>query len=140
MTNSQRLAKVRACLLRWISEHPPQQAPESPASSETEPESVPSIVRESILIRNEFFCGRRFFTSEHSAVWFVEEDELKIFHQDGSLLCVLSGHEIDAANEETSDVVAHPAAEILKLPAREDAVASDTTTPSESPETIRRAA
>lgn len=146
MTNSQRLAKVRACLLQWISEHPAEQAPES---SEMEPESTPSIVRESILMRNEFFCGRRFFTPEHYAIWFIEEDELKIYHQSGSLLGVLNGQEIDEAvdgsSAETSGISASPAADILKLPARDAAVATNSTAANstddgKSQEPVRRAA
>ncbi len=86
MTNSQRLATVRARLIQWLADranrlnHP--SAPTSP------------IVRESILIRDEFYCGRRFHTADHQAVWFIEEDELKIYRSSGQLECVLSGEEI----------------------------------------------
>ena len=88
MTNSQRLAIVRACLTNWLSEQ--QGLGGSPIGSEN------PILRESVLIRNEFYCGRRFHTSEHQAVWFIEEDELKIYRNSGELVCVLSSTEINS--------------------------------------------
>jgi hypothetical protein len=42
-------------------------------------------VSESILLRDGLYCGRRFQTGDVHAVWFVEEDELKIYAEDGSL-------------------------------------------------------
>ena len=41
---------------------------------------------ESLLIRGGFFCGRRFEMDGFCAVWFVEEDELKIYDRDGKVL------------------------------------------------------
>lgn len=41
---------------------------------------------ESLLIRDGFFCGRRFEMDGLCAVWFVEEDELKVYDRDGALL------------------------------------------------------
>jgi hypothetical protein len=63
-------------------------------------------LRESILIRDDFFCGRRFYTADHHAVWFIEQDELKIYDTDGDLLCVLAGCEIETDHR----------ADILRLP------------------------
>jgi len=55
----------------------------------------PSIISESMLIREEFFCGRKFKMANHNAIWFIEEDRLKIYANSGGLLRVLSGSEID---------------------------------------------
>ncbi len=41
---------------------------------------------ESLLIRSGFFCGRRFEMDGLSAIWFVEENELKVYGRDGQLL------------------------------------------------------
>jgi hypothetical protein len=86
MTNSQRLATVRARLLQWL-------------AKQGEPGELPGgsdhpITQESILIRDEYYCGRRFHTAAHQAVWFIEEDELKIYRNSGELECVLTGQEI----------------------------------------------
>jgi len=87
MTNSHRLASVRARLRRWI--------------SETTDEGVSDkIVRETILIGNEFYVGRKFQTQSHRAVWFIEEDELKIYGADNQLLSVLSSEEIDQIDDD----------------------------------------
>ena len=40
-------------------------------------------IEEAILIRDGFYCGRRFQCGELKAVWFVEEDQLKIYNQEG---------------------------------------------------------
>lgn len=45
-----------------------------------------SSIRETILIQNGFYCGRRFSCNESHAVWFVEEGELKFYGPDGSVL------------------------------------------------------
>ncbi len=82
MTNSQRLATVRNRLKEWIAQTHP--------GDFSEP-----ILREAILIRDEFYVGRRFYTDSYRAIWFIEQDELKIFGPDGQLACVLSRDEID---------------------------------------------
>ena len=41
---------------------------------------------ESLLIRDGYFCGRRFEMDGLCAVWFVEENQLKIYDRDGKLL------------------------------------------------------
>lgn len=90
MTNSQRLAKVRTRLLRWLADQT--------ASSESEPGHVDPeavILSESILIRDEYYCGRRFHTATHDAVWFLEEDELKIYDGQRQLCATLSSEDID---------------------------------------------
>lgn len=47
-----------------------------------------SQLRESILIKDGFFCGRRFQIDGLTAVWFVEESELKFYDREGNLLDV----------------------------------------------------
>lgn len=58
-----------------------------------------TIDSESILIRDEFYCGRRFRSALHHAIWFTEQDELKLYRIEGGLQCVLRGSQIDAVME-----------------------------------------
>jgi len=83
MTNSQRLASVRSALRKWISDR------QDDDSDVNEPAS------EAMLIRDGFFCGRRFRFKNFHAVWFLEEDELKIRDHAGTVLAILTGAEID---------------------------------------------
>jgi hypothetical protein len=46
-------------------------------------------LEETILIRNGFYCGRRFATSGAHAVWFCEENQLKFYGAHGKVLYVL---------------------------------------------------
>ncbi len=111
MTNSHRLATIRDRLIRWIADE--HGRVESSDSDET---SAPPIVSESILIRDEFYCGRRFDLGTHRAVWFFEQDELKIFRKSGKLECILTGDEISlppACEAAPND--------ILQMPTRSDA-------------------
>ena len=96
MTNSQRLAIVRDCLNCWLQDQ------------DNDDENGELILRESILIRNEFFCGRQFHSRHHRAIWFIEEDELKIYGPDRELVAVFDSQKISAA------VDSEP--KILKLP------------------------
>ena len=98
MTNFQRLATVRTRFLRWL-----QDADQR--SEELGPEGS-LIHRESMLIRDEFFCGRKFHAQHYTAVWFIEEDVLKIHRADGSLELVLRGSEIDDLKADESPVEA----------------------------------
>ena len=43
---------------------------------------------ESILIRDGYYCGRRFRLGELEAIWFVDEDQLKVYDE-GSLVRVI---------------------------------------------------
>lgn len=135
MTNSQRLATVRARLLRWLAAEHIGHAEQSVGTGQHEsagPNSQPAaILSESILIRNEFYCGRQFHTESHRAVWFIEEDELKIYRTRGELVCVLSSEEIDAVADDAVRPADSP--DVLKLPAPIDR--ND-----ESDDEIRRAA
>jgi len=44
--------------------------------------------QETVLIRDGYYCGHRFSTERHKAVWFLEENQVKFFDADGKLLRV----------------------------------------------------
>lgn len=44
---------------------------------------------ETVLIRDGHYCGRRFEMSGMSAVWFIEENQIKFFDADGALHTVV---------------------------------------------------
>jgi len=46
-------------------------------------------VRESIMIRQGAYCGRRFETADGYAIWFVEEGQIKVFRASGRMVEVL---------------------------------------------------
>jgi hypothetical protein len=48
-----------------------------------------SRLEETILIRQGFYCGRRFHAESGHAIWFCEEDELKFYGEEGQVLCVV---------------------------------------------------
>ena len=125
MTNFQRLATVRTRFLNWL-----QDADQRSEELDTDGSS---ILRESMLIRDEFFCGRKFHAQHFTAVWFIEEDVLKIHRADGTLELVLRGAEIDVCEQDASDVEAQNAA-VLQLnqqPARDDASPEDVSSTAE---------
>src|SRR5438270_12392397 len=43
-------------------------------------------LRESLLMRSGAYCGRRFEAVGGSAVWFAEENQIKFFAADGSVV------------------------------------------------------
>jgi len=45
-------------------------------------------LQETILIRDGFYCGRRFQSDHMQAIWFIEEDELKFYAVDGGVVRV----------------------------------------------------
>lgn len=47
-------------------------------------------LRETILIRNGLYCGRKFECLGHHVVWFAEENEIKFFSPEGKLLLASS--------------------------------------------------
>jgi len=49
----------------------------------------PAEMRETILIRDGYYCGRRFETEAAAAVWFMEENQVKVYQADGKVVCVL---------------------------------------------------
>tara|TARA_R110002049_G_scaffold2750_2_gene21556 strand:- start:374141 stop:374608 length:468 start_codon:yes stop_codon:yes gene_type:complete len=128
MTNSQRLAAVRMRLEQWLHEQ-----------SGAQDESSPKILGESILIRDGFYCGRQFDAGDYRAVWFMEEDELKIASSDGKWLCSLSGEALvpQLAQPQTDE----PPAVISMSPAKPEPAADVSQTDRESgDQEIRRAA
>ena len=46
-------------------------------------------LHETILIKGGNYCGRRFATDGGHAIWFAEEDQLKMCGADGRVLCVI---------------------------------------------------
>jgi hypothetical protein len=50
---------------------------------------VADELEETILIRNGFYCGRRFATAAAHAVWFCEENQLKFYGEQGTVLRVI---------------------------------------------------
>jgi hypothetical protein len=40
---------------------------------------------ETILVRDGYYCGRRLECDGLSVVWFVEENQVKFYHRDGSV-------------------------------------------------------
>jgi hypothetical protein len=101
MTNSQRLAKVRSALRQWVA----MQVHELAKSNDhaTDNASIhPKFGHESLLIRRGFYCGRRFEFHPYHAIWFLEEDQLKIFAADDRLLATMTAQEIDRWSEESS--------------------------------------
>lgn len=59
-------------------------------------------VRETILIRDGYYCGRRYECDGLQAIWFIEENQLKFHSQDGRVLEVRSAGE--ALREAASSV------------------------------------
>ena len=41
--------------------------------------------RETVLIQDGYYCGRRFDCDGLRAVWFAEENELKLYDHDGNV-------------------------------------------------------
>jgi hypothetical protein len=50
-------------------------------------------ISETILVRHNHYCGRRFRGSGLHAVWFIEEDEIKLYARDGEMVRVTSARE-----------------------------------------------
>ena len=45
-----------------------------------------SPMLETTLIRDGSYCGRRFSLSGYSAIWFIDEQQVKLYGQNGTLL------------------------------------------------------
>lgn len=50
----------------------------------------PTEFSESILIKSGNYCGRRFAGEGGHAIWFVEENQLKLYNAEGKLTQVIS--------------------------------------------------
>ena len=53
-------------------------------------------LREAVLIRDGHYCGHRFSRGELSAVWFFEEDQIKIYGRDRKLVQIGTTAEVDS--------------------------------------------
>lgn len=49
-----------------------------------------SLMLETTLIRDGAYCGRKFTLSGYSIIWFIDEQQIKLFGQNGSLLQSMS--------------------------------------------------
>lgn len=59
-----------------------------------------SPIYETILIRDDFYCGRRFATKDMEAVWFIEENQVKFYSEDGTVVRVEDASQIVAKHAE----------------------------------------
>ena len=48
--------------------------------------AVDAATHETLLIHNGTYCGHRLQKGVYSAVWFIEEDQVKVFGPTGALL------------------------------------------------------
>lgn len=55
-------------------------------------ESEETVLRETVLIRDGHYCGHKFSNDQLDAVWFIEEDEIKIYDANHRLIRVDSQH------------------------------------------------
>lgn len=46
----------------------------------------PSTLLETTLIRNGSYCGRRFSLLGFSVIWFIDEQQIKLYGQNGALI------------------------------------------------------
>jgi hypothetical protein len=68
-------------------------------------------LRETILIRDGLFCGRKFRCCGHSVVWFMEENQIKFFGPAGNLLRTASPEQCLASLDQAShNAASHNAA------------------------------
>lgn len=117
MTPSQKLARARNCVYDFCRDQFPDE--------ETQ-------LRDSIFINDGFYRGRRFRSDKISAIWFAEEDQLKIHSLDGACLASWDEAELALRAEETGPST-------LPMPTR--ATDHDQSQPNESDsEAVRRAA
>lgn len=80
MTPSQKLTRARNCVHAYCHEQFPEETIE---------------LHDSIFISDGFYRGRRFRCEQATAVWFAEEDQLKIHMPDGA--CVASWNAAEMA-------------------------------------------
>jgi hypothetical protein len=65
-------------------------------------------VSETILIRHDHYCGRRFRMDTLQAIWFIEEDEIKVYAPSGEVVRVTSAR----------DALQHPSQREPAVPVR----------------------
>ena len=73
MTNLQRLSAVRDAVGQWFANH-----------AAVDEDS--SNLIETLLIRDGFYCGRRFQLGDCSAIWFAEEQQVKFYDATGQFV------------------------------------------------------
>ena len=81
MTNSQRQSMARRCFLHWIGEQGGSEsalAPLNDLRSKPEVSNQDLILREGMVIRDDYFLGRRFVTESFNAIWFGFEHVSKV--------------------------------------------------------------
>ncbi|SMP54100.1 hypothetical protein SAMN06265222_104203 [Neorhodopirellula lusitana] len=132
MTPSQQLARVRRSLQHWLESHPQEDV-----NATEENEQGTDDLRESIFVCDGFYRGRRFRTAAIAAVWFAEEDELKIHSAAGQCLASLDAAGIaELAGPEVADVLP-----MIRSAATPPTAAPSTETPqTEEAQPLRRAA
>lgn len=58
----------------------------------SELDGVESSLCETVLIRDGYYCGHRFSNDQFNAVWFFEENEIKVYDSNRKLIRVESYH------------------------------------------------
>lgn len=111
MTPAQRLDRVRQHLLAM-------------------PQTGDAITGESIVIGQEMYLGRRFEMAEHRAIWFAEEDCVKVYRRGGGHVLTMTPEDLDQVAAVQSDANGVEQ-EVVSLPMFSSP---------ESEETVRRAA
>ncbi len=109
MTNSQRLGQVRDALRQWLTMHSASANSGDPAS-------------EAMLIRDGFFCGRRFRYANYQAVWFLEEDQIKIHDAAGQLCDSCDAGQIEMLAEQWRASQVNAVAAVENAPPEPDEV------------------
>jgi hypothetical protein len=109
MTNSQRLAAVRRCLDRWL---------------EQQHCDADIDIRDAVLIRGGYYIGRRFELGQFHAVWFMEEDQVKVHDAAGNVLARFDAAAIDLANasQEAVEEAVEEEATIIAMPSLSEPV------------------
>jgi len=46
------------------------------------------------MINDGFYCGRKFAFGPYTAIWFVEENQIKVFNPDGTVAHSASSEEL----------------------------------------------
>ncbi len=64
-------------------------------------ESLDLSPHETILIRQGYYCGRRFTVNEHEAIWFIEENQIKFYDMNGR---VVQTTEVQTTEVQTTEV------------------------------------
>jgi hypothetical protein len=94
--------------------------------------TVETGMLETTLIRDGSYCGRRFSLHGYSLVWFIDEQQIKLYAQDGSLLDTKSVHDF------CSSPISVPVSAPISVPVSAPTGAPATETSVEFP--VRRAA